>query len=780
MLPTKDNPISSAYAGIEQGGGGDATYNGSTNPRNNKLNNFSSSRESEGNNVNNNSQENSSNGGVGVGNKILNILNSKNNFLTSYKLSEDEIFSDLKSRFIEKHFRTILRSQGKPDNNNGGGVGGVSGKSDTNANRECAVGVGLSHNNHSNNPNPLKIITVQRPEPQLDLPRDTYFKSTRAKLFKMHEQAKARVVERYRKLCATLTTSIWPQLKPLQVFLEVVLSNIAMLIVAPFAICSVMILCLVRLCIGAILKLRYKGRFHLMSGSDAAWAHQYYANDSCFLNLFVIQGDCSIARIRERIMKSVINCQDPQYPGKFTYSRLRSRITEKFGFYCWETLHPMDFCIDEHVRYITNDPSAVLTQDQVLREIQKFMDEPLPTDQPQWQILVVPKFLYNRDNDYFANHDILEDDGFGNFDTITVKKPQKGANYFYGNNYYALVWRINHSLMDGISASNCLQHCISDMPAKLSIDPLQRVPVPFHINFVMYFNMLIFGSRSLLRSMLQRDLNCFHGPALAGPKTLAWTRRINLDSVKTIKRRNETTMTAVLASSVGSALRGLAIRKNNPVPTEIRSGVTCALLPYPNIRPQNRFTVAHLKLRLDPESSKERLQFATKSAKRLVRSGDIYKNYGLIRIVGLMPKNAIPWLMDNCEATVIISNIPGPTEEYTIFQGQKLVDVIAWNTIKGSTGKEIILNGYSHKSISPIFNFRTNAYYVLWYQTIFAAIGVCIFSYAGRIRAGVIGDGAVLPSSSDVPSLVEELEKEIVHMAKEADIKEKDVFMQVY
>ncbi|ODM94613.1 O-acyltransferase WSD [Orchesella cincta] len=435
---------------------------------------------------------------------------------------------------------------------------------------------------------------------------------------------------------------------------------------------------------------------------------------------------------------------DPQYPGKYTYQKLRSRITEKFGFYCWETLHPMDFCIDDHVRYITNDPSACLTQDQVLREIQKFMDEPLPLDQPQWQILVVPKFLYNRDNDYFAHHDILEDDGFGNFDTITVKKPQKGANYFYGNNYYALVWRINHSLMDGISAANCLQHCISDMPAKLSIDPLQKIPVPFALNFVIYLNMFIFGSRSLLRSMLQRDLNCFHGPGLSGPKTLAWSRRINLDSVKTIRRRNETTMTAVLASSVGSALRGLAIRKNNPVPSEIRSGVTCALLKYPNIRPQ-RFTVAHLKLRLDPESSKDRLQFATKSAKRLVRSGDILKNYGLIRLIGLLPKTAIPFFMDNCEATVIISNIPGPTEEYTIFQGQKLVDVIGWNTIKGTT-----------------------------------AIGVCIFSYAGRIRAGVIGDGAVLPSSSDVPSLVEELEKEIVQMAKDADIKEKDVFMQVY
>lgn len=56
------------------------------------------------------------------------------------------------------------------------------------------------------------------------------------------------------------------------------------------------------------------------------------------------------------------------------------------------------------------------------------------------------------------------------------------------------------------------------------------------------------------------------------------------------------------------------------------------------------------------------------------------------------------------------------------------------------------------------------------------AIGVCLFSYAGRIRAGVIADGAVLPSSTDVPGLIEELERDIAGMAKDADIKEKDVF----
>lgn len=59
------------------------------------------------------------------------------------------------------------------------------------------------------------------------------------------------------------------------------------------------------------------------------------------------------------------------------------------------------------------------------------------------------------------------------------------------------------------------------------------------------------------------------------------------------------------------------------------------------------------------------------------------------------------------------------------------------------------------------------------------AIGVCLFSYAGRIRAGVIADGSVMPSSSDVPALIEEFEKDLINLAKDADVKEKDMFMEV-
>lgn len=203
----------------------------------------------------------------GRSNKILNLLNARNSsFLSAaqnspanIKFSEDELFSDLKSRFIEKHFRTILRSQ--QANKNTGDKNGTT-------NKRLFAGNVLKNelgNNEKNDGSKfgtntllksLKIITVERPEPQLDLPRISYLKSTKEKFFKMHDQAKSHAAERYRKLCQTLRTRIWPQLHPVQVLIEVILSNLFMICVLPFALCAVMLLCVMRMCVEIVLKIR--------------------------------------------------------------------------------------------------------------------------------------------------------------------------------------------------------------------------------------------------------------------------------------------------------------------------------------------------------------------------------------------------------------------------------------------------------------------------------------------------------------------------------------------
>lgn len=215
-------------------------------------------------------------------NKILNLLNARNkNFLGNPAtneghqtglISEDELLSDLKSRFLEKHFRTILRSQQSKESRVFGGPSDSSFcNTDTlpadkfrlnvndNASYTCKNGQTKDDQTDFKNSTllkSLKFVTVERPEPTLDLPQISYFKSTQLKLLKMHEQAKARVADRYRKVCGNIQTKLLPQLYPLQVLAEVIFSNIFVTCVAPFVLCGVLLVCLVRVFVSAILKLR--------------------------------------------------------------------------------------------------------------------------------------------------------------------------------------------------------------------------------------------------------------------------------------------------------------------------------------------------------------------------------------------------------------------------------------------------------------------------------------------------------------------------------------------
>ena len=47
-----------------------------------------------------------------------------------------------------------------------------------------------------------------------------------------------------------------------------------------------------------------------------------------------------------------------------------------------------------------------------------------------------------------------------------------------------------------------------------------------------------------------------------------------------------------------------------------------------------------------------------------------------------------------------------------------------------------------------------------------SAISTSLFSYAGQVRVGMVCDGCVFPDSSDVPTLINEFEKEILYTAK--------------
>lgn len=51
-----------------------------------------------------------------------------------------------------------------------------------------------------------------------------------------------------------------------------------------------------------------------------------------------------------------------------------------------------------------------------------------------------------------------------------------------------------------------------------------------------------------------------------------------------------------------------------------------------------------------------------------------------------------------------------------------------------------------------------------------------LFSYAGKIRVGMVGDSAVYPDPTDVPTLIAEFEKEIIRTGLIAGLGEEECF----
>jgi len=137
----------------------------------------------------------------------------------------------------------------------------------------------------------------------------------------------------------------------------------------------------------------------------------------------------------------------------------------------------------------------------------------------------------------------------------------------------------------------------------------------------------------------------------------------------------------------------------------------------------------------------ERLRSANESAKKLAGSMDPLVFFLMLKLGGRFPVIMAKHILGQLDATMILSNVPGPSEDAYLFGGHKLVDSVFWVPLKNWSG-----------------------------------IGAGLFSYAGKVRASFVGDGVALPDSTDVNELLRGFENEISEMGKLAGLGPEEVF----
>ncbi|CAG7833036.1 unnamed protein product [Allacma fusca] len=472
---------------------------------------------------------------------------------------------------------------------------------------------------------------------------------------------------------------------------EMLFLNVTVLLLMPVILTFNCTVSLIRYGIRISFKYFYHGEFILMNSSDAFWAIED-KNQSCNFNcVYVLQGVCDVAKIRQKIW-AITEKKD--------YERMRRIVVHKFGFFCWRRVSNMN--IRNHVKILENPNKNATTEKQVFAHIQK-LDVVFPQNKPPWEALIIPNFMYEDQEE--------------------------------GKRHYALIFRVHHAIMDGISAGQIIRNEIADGSTTLSVNPCDKVRISKLQRFGAYLIFAMTGVRATVKSLLLPERNAFHtGEALKGPKTFGWSKKIDLKALKQVKDKTGTTTTAVLLSALGLGLKNLATSKNYSFPSVIHAGPTVAVLPYPNTKPQNRFILAHLPIEVGSGQRIRVLQNVHKQARNLSTSSELIMNQILLWLVGRWPVFVMQIFMRMLHATVLVSNVPGFKEECYLF-GDRLVDAVGWPPLKVSTG-----------------------------------IAMCLFSYAGKVRAAIVGDTVSLAEDSDVEKLVQEFEKEIECLAADAGV----------
>lgn len=429
---------------------------------------------------------------------------------------------------------------------------------------------------------------------------------------------------------------------------EVLLLNSTLIVCFPIIIIVNGSLSLIRHCIRVYFKHSSNGQFLLMKSGDAVWAQEDYAQCCNFNCVYVLEGFCDLEKIRQKFQKLTENPK---------YERMRRNVVRKFGFFCWERNE--NVCINEHVK-LMQDGAEPLTDEQVFQKISEFTDEVFPQDKPPWEVLVVPRYQY------------------------TSKFPEESLPR--NKRYYALVFRVHHALMDGISAGQVIRNEIADGHVNLSVDPCQPIRISFRQKLYLYTKFSVTSVRNIIKSLLLMESNCFHtGKPLTGPKTYGWSRKIDLNSLKELRIRAGVTTTGTLLTAFGLALKNFAASKKLALPEKIHAGSTVAMLPYPDSKPQNGFILAHLPIYIGHQSKLQNLKQIQQTTRNLSTSSDLIMNKLLLWLVGRWPIGVQDLFLKLVHGTALVSNVPGFKSECTLF-GDKLVDAVGWTPLKGTTG----------------------------------------------------------------------------------------------
>ena len=393
----------------------------------------------------------------------------------------------------------------------------------------------------------------------------------------------------------------------------------------------------------------------IASGDDAVWFQDSKENYAIINSMMFLKGKFNIESFRDLVMEKIITAKNERnewlaekcicYPSKILHR------------YVWRKEEKFD--IKDHVYVWDGDIPKTQTEMEAL--LSHLSSIPFSEGKSPWEMVIVPCY---KDKTAISQGSGDEDDVF------------------------PLVFRVHHSIGDGVSLMRLLMQQLMDVKPKKGDLPQRFASKDWLWRAA---KAIVTGPAMIIgRICWPPDHHALHGPGLTGQKLFTWSHNLDLDLIKRMKNATGTTVNDILMTCLAGAFHEYFRRhasKTPPdlltyVPVDIRSHTAELVL-------DNQFALVFLKLPLDIEDRMTRLSETKARMDRIKMSAEPVVNALTIRyLMARFPNWLTRILFDNVasKCSLVLSNVPGPQEPLYIGD-LKLEQMVFWPPQRCNVGK---------------------------------------------------------------------------------------------
>ncbi|RVE50723.1 hypothetical protein evm_004633 [Chilo suppressalis] len=392
----------------------------------------------------------------------------------------------------------------------------------------------------------------------------------------------------------------------------------------------------------------------LLDSFDVFWSLEH---DATINVLGVIESDSAellVHNIKDKL-ESVIS--------KAGVDKIFYRRNEEYGFYYWRRYSIID--VNQYVELLDFPDKFELTEIDLEDIMSEVSCQSLPyEDEGLFKIFVTKQRVCNRGENRCA---------------------------------YGIIFIIHHSVGDGVALIEFLCKTLADNEERnpvnmFSVPEPKKHDTPSAI-YEMIKNLCEMPLCFVDTILRTSDDNGLHGPTLFGDKLFKWTESDEnlLLMVKDIKENvANATFSDVLVTALSGGMHDFYTKTMGHVPDDL--GVVIPIrFPKPSCINdghqllKNDFSVTILEL---PVKEKRTFNEIKRRCDELRVSADPLSNHYFIKLVSVFPKQFLQPILNSSQATMVFSNIPGPSK-LNICGGNALQKLVFFVPHKGNTGLDV-------------------------------------------------------------------------------------------